>query len=224
MSETKVFIAYHGTYDKNGSLAKAQEIYRYLTEAGVECYLFSGESAFADTPEHAGSCDKFLLVCNEHIIVNEDGAIDTTHSNGIYQELRLFTRRIYHNEVSDGDARVYGFGEFTSTMGSRLSRYFTGVAHFTEIRNGGQPCYDQVLKWVRNRDTSDVEKTSEESDTVEDIRLVSIRLSKKSEYGLSPVIYNEDLLPKLVYDGGKSLSSILELVPEKHRKYIIYAN
>ncbi|MBR0137401.1 MAG: hypothetical protein IJM15_03240 [Erysipelotrichaceae bacterium] len=224
MSETKVFIAYHGTYDKNGSYAKAQEISRYLTDNGITCYLFNGESAFADTPENAGNCDKFLLVCNEHIVVNDEGAIDTTHSNGIYQELRLFTRRIYHNEVSDGDARVYGFGQFTSTMGSKLSRYLTGVAHFTEIRNGGQPCYDQVLEWARNKDTKDVEKSTEESDAIEDIRLVSIRISKKSEYGLSPVIYTEELLPKLVFDGGKSLRNILELEPEKNRKYVIYAN
>lgn len=224
MAETKVFIAYHGTYDENGSYRKALEISRYLSDAGIKCYLFAGDTAFADTPEVAGSCDKFLLVCNEHIKVNEEGAIDTTHSNGIYQELRLFTRRIYHNEVSDGDARVYGFGQFTSTMGSKLSRYLTGVAHFTEIRNGGKPCFDQVLEWARNKNTRDSEKTTEETDVLEDIRLASIQLSKKSEYGLSPVTYTEDLLPKLEFEGGKKLNNILDLEPDLNKTYVICAN
>ena len=224
MSETKVFIAYHGTYNKNGSYEKAREICRYLSDSGIECYLFSGESAFADTPEHAGSCNKFLLVCNEFIDVNEEGAIDKYHSNGIYQELKLFTRRIYYNEVGDSDAKVYGYGQFTSSMANKLNHYFKGVDHFIEFRYGGMPCYDKVLKWIKSGETNIEESGNAETDLPEDIRLVSTRLSKKSEYGLSPVIYNEDLLPKLVFDGGKAINSILELDPEKYKKYVIYAN
>ena len=37
MEQQDVFIAYHGTYDDNGSLAKAKELFYYLQSQGIKC-------------------------------------------------------------------------------------------------------------------------------------------------------------------------------------------
>lgn len=226
MAKKKLFIAYHGTYDNDGSLRKAEEIYNYLTEAGVDCFLFSASAsnnnrAFVSTSEVAAESEKFLLVCNENIRTDEDGNL---LNNGILQEIRAFAKRIYYNESSDGDARVYGFGQFTSTMANKLFHIFKGVAHFTEIRNGGKDCYKEVLDWVNGKSELNDDVITRERTALEDIRSESIRISKKSEYGLSPVTYNELLLPQIEFDGGKKITNILNLELEKEKTYIMYAN
>lgn len=40
MESRDVFIAYHGTYDKYGSLERAKGLFRYLESKGVKCYFF----------------------------------------------------------------------------------------------------------------------------------------------------------------------------------------
>ena len=225
MTKKKLFIAYHGTYDNNGSLSKAEEIYTYLKEAGVDCYLFSAinqsnDEAFINTPEIANECEKFLLVCNENIRTDEEGKL---LNNGVLQEVRAFWKRIYYNESSDGDARVYGFNSFTSSMANQLHLIFKGVAHFTEIRNNGNDCFAEVLAWVNAKPT-DQKKEEVPVSYQEDILFESIRISKKSEYGISPLTYNEKLLPALKYDGGKEIRSIFDLELEKNKTYVICAN
>ncbi len=226
MAKKKLFIAYHGTYDESGSLRKAEEIYKYLTAAGVDCFLFSAlantnDRAFITTPEVAAECEKFLLVCNENIRTDEEGNL---LNHGVLQEVRAFAKRIYYNESNDGDARVYGFGQFTSSMANKLHHIFKGVAHFTEIRNGGNNCFEDVLAWVNSESTLESDVITREKDALEDIRSESIRISKRSEYGLSLNTYSENLLPQLEFDGGKKIANILQLQLEKHSTYVLYAN
>lgn len=38
--EYDVFIAYHGSYEKDGSAGYADKIYNYLTQLGKKCFSF----------------------------------------------------------------------------------------------------------------------------------------------------------------------------------------
>ena len=222
MEHVQLFIAYHGTYNANGSRQKAEKLYDYLTENGISCYLYNDESAFTDTPFHANAAEKFLLVCNEHISVNQEGAIDETHSNGVFQELSFFAKNIYYNKSRNNSARVYGFGSFTTTMANALNPVFMGVPHFLELRKGGQECFDEVLQWVLTSEDTDFVTHDEAS--VDDILQVSQRLSRRSDYGLSQATYSERLLPEVEFDGGSTIDNILSLTYEDRRTYVIYAN
>lgn len=225
MAERKLFIAYHGTYDETGSLRKAEALYRYLTAAGVDCFLFSdvantNSDAFINTPLIANQCEKFILVCNDHIPVDSNGHAT---SNGVLTEIEYFYKRLYFKKSKAGDARVYGFGAMTAIMANELHPIFQGAAHFTEEQYGRE-CFDEVLKWVTSSSAVPVQETLPVTRTLDEIRAQSVKLSQKSEYGISAAKYSEMLLPKLEFDGGKVLDNVLQLELEKRHTYIIYAN
>ena len=226
MTKRKLFIAYHGTYDQNGSLKKAEKIYDYLREHGVDCFLFSAHAgtnntAFMNTPIIASESEKFLLVCNENIHMDAEGRV-TNH--GILQEIDGFHTRYYDNESSKGDARVYGFGEMDSKKAAKLHFIFRGSAHFTEVHRSEEECLKELLEWVQNASAAMNNDTAILEASLDDLRLTSEKLSRNSEYGLSRQWFTEKLLPGLEFDGGRKLANILELEPEEKRTYVIYAN
>ena len=220
----RLFIAYHGSYDQNGSLTKAEELYRYLTEHGVDCFLYSQNKdeigiAFSETPEIANECEKFILVCNEHIRTDENGKVA---NNGVYRELKAFWNQIYYGNVGEGDATVYCFGKFSSSMAKSLYHCFQGIEHFSEMRNNGQNCFDKVLEWV-NSPANDLKGMSI-TDRYDDIRSDGLELVLRKGFGLSARTFSEDLLPHLEYEGGEVIDNILTMKLERGRTYIISAN
>lgn len=149
MEQQDIFIAYHGTYDNNGSLAKAKELFYYLQSMGIKCYFFPNQNNdyFANTPIAAQKSDKFLFVCNNNVDVNEDGSI---RNNGVFQEITAFWNCIYEGKRKRGDAKVYAFDGFTSERANELHLAFQGVAHFDENLSSQEKTFEEVAKWVSN--------------------------------------------------------------------------
>lgn len=147
MEQQDIFIAYHGTYDDNGSLSKAKELFYYLQSRGVKCYFFPNQNNgyFANTPIAAQKSDKFLFVCNGNVDTNEDGTI---RNNGVYQEVTAFWNCIYEGKRKRGDAKVYAFGGFSTEMANELHLAFQGVAHFDENLSSQEQCFEDVYQWV----------------------------------------------------------------------------
>lgn len=149
MEQQDIFIAYHGTYDNDGSLAKAKELFYYLQSVGIKCYFFPNQNNdyFANTPIAAQKSDKFLFVCNNNVDVNEDGSI---RNNGVFQEVTAFWNCIYEGKRKRGDAKVYAFDGFTSEKANELHLAFQGVAHFDENLSSPEKAFEDVANWVRN--------------------------------------------------------------------------
>ena len=99
MEQQDIFIAYHGTYADNGSLAKAKDLFYYLQSQGIKCYFFPNQNNdyFANTPIAAQKSNKFLFVCNDNVDVKEDGSI---RNNGVYQEVTAFWNCIYEGNAN----------------------------------------------------------------------------------------------------------------------------
>lgn len=167
MENQDIFIAYHGTYNDYGSLNKAKELYYFLQSSGVKCYFFPNESSsyFANTPFAAQKSGKFIFVCNSNITTNEDGSIK---NNGVLQEITTFWNCIYDGTKSRGDARVYVYDGFTSEEANKLHIAFQGVAHFDENHFSQDKCFDEVLRWVLNKDESDKGKPEKVNAPIED--------------------------------------------------------
>lgn len=159
MEMRDVFIAYHGTYDKYGSLERAKDLFYYLESKGVKCYFFPEEKSayFAETPIAVKSAKKFLLVCNKYINTDNSGNIV---NNGIKQELQTFWNCIYEGKRQRGDARVYSFDGFTAEMANELHIAFQGVAHFDETNSSTDICYQQIYDWIINDTIDNIEPTA----------------------------------------------------------------
>ena len=140
MEQQDVFIAYHGTYSDNGSLAKAKELFYYLQSQGIKCYFFPHQNNdyFANTPFAAQKSNKFLFVCNDNVDLKADGSIG---NNGVYQEITAFWNYIYEGKRNRGDAKVYAFDGFTSEKANDLHLAFQGVAHFDEAFSSSEKIF-----------------------------------------------------------------------------------
>lgn len=171
MEQQDIFIAYHGTYADNGSLAKAKELFYYLQSQGVKCYFFPNQNNdyFANTPIAAQKSNKFLFVCNDNVDVKADGSIG---NNGVYQEVTAFWNCIYEGKRKRGDAKVYAFDGFTSEKANELHLAFQGVAHFDEGLSSSEKTFEDVLRWVTSSSDSSesqvpTKKQSDSSSTFE---------------------------------------------------------
>ncbi len=72
-----IFIAYHGTYAKDGSYGEAKNIAKYLGEKGYKVYLFEEKdgSSWSDTPKFIIESRTMLVVLNQGVILDDNGLI-----------------------------------------------------------------------------------------------------------------------------------------------------
>lgn len=177
MEQQDIFIAYHGTYNDEGSLDKARELFYFLQSSGVKCFFFPNESNsyFANTPVAAQKSKKLIFVCNFNVTVNDDGTI---RNNGVFQEITSFWNCIYEGSKQRGDARAYVYDGFSSEKANKLHIAFQGVAHFDENLFSQEECFENVLKWVTSfSQTIDASKPTKQNATFED-RGTSTELKK----------------------------------------------
>ncbi|MGN0533080.1 MAG: hypothetical protein ACI4IK_01865 [Eubacterium sp.] len=145
MEQNDVFIAYHGTYESNGSEKMAKKIYNILSNK-VKCYFYpvsNADGRFGDTPQAARHSKLFLLVANSHISnLSNDGEIQ---NSGLYQEIDAFYQYNVFINNKCGNARVYAYDGLTAERANQFHHMFASSAHFVE--GTGNPIA-QLLKWV----------------------------------------------------------------------------
>lgn len=230
-----VFIAYHGTYDDNGSAQKANDIYEHLTENGLKCYYYpkTSNNVFADTPKIVCECRKFLLVANKTLFTHSDSI-----GNGLQKELEAVYRSMYNNDIQQGDARIYAYDALTMDMIDKNTRknhafflVFNGVAHFLE-ENGIDRMNSDLVAWVKSRkDYTDREDPDPEPQPMKNsvnswcMHQVSIEKTNGANPLYEPFF---QLFIRSVSDdsdiSGKNLSQIadeLAISVEKREKYIL---
>ena len=142
-----VFIAYHGTESKSGSMEKAREIYNLLTKNGINCFFnphSNSGGAFVNTPIIARHCKLFLLVANKSIKVDKWGEI-SDDTPGLYNEIMGFYNLFFEKKgVRAGSARVFCYGGLTAERANNLHILFNGTAHFEEPSDG----IAKLVEWI----------------------------------------------------------------------------
>lgn len=149
----KIFIAYHDSYDLEGSLNRAKEIYNFLKKQhGVACYFFpeTGNGFFGNTTVDATHSDLFLLVANKNICKRIDGNGELLDGDPIYDEMSAFYQsKMYGVKNSKGLLRVYCYDHYTVNQADRIYPVASkNVEHFDENRDGKSESFSKILKWV----------------------------------------------------------------------------
>ncbi len=145
-----VFIAYHGTNEQGGSLARAEALFNFLSLKDIKCYFYPRSEGrwFAKTPSIVQTCKKFILVCNRSIPRTKKGMLNTKKCNGVLQEIEAFSDCVYHNRRKKGDARVYAYDGMTGKDANKLHTLFGGVEHIQEEQNQEQESFETVFQWL----------------------------------------------------------------------------
>lgn len=154
-----LFIAYHGTNDKNGSYDMAKQIAQFLIDHGYVVYthhyagLIKDQGLpYCDTYKVTTRSSLFLLVCNDAIATDPKTGLLT--SNEINKELNFFEQSHLNN--TNGFNRctincVY-YGE---KLQDKASAFF-GLSHRAFLGAnllGNRNDFDAILRWVQSQIT-----------------------------------------------------------------------
>lgn len=141
-----LFIAYHGTNDKDGSMEKAREIY-YLLSKYAKCFfkpVTDPTGRFSNTPKVASHSKLFLLVANPSVEVNRKQELAST---GLFKEVDGFYQANF-SDMAGGSARVYAYDGLTSVDAEKFHLIFRGAAHFSEEESDRSE--QDLVHWVQS--------------------------------------------------------------------------
>lgn len=150
----KLFIAYHGTNNPQGSETFAHSLFDFLDDKGVKCFFFPkcGNRNYADIATDAAmDSDKFLLVANDFIPCDhESGKLS---SKQIINELDCFYQG--HDQLVSnlkGKINVLLYGGLQSSRAKLFHpKYICGEAFISEKHFSSQEeLFEAVFLWVEN--------------------------------------------------------------------------
>lgn len=119
------FIAYHGTFDKQGSYGKAKEIADYLTSRGYAVYLhgykcLQNYPAHKETPwnhtwERVNESKTFLLVVNDNAPIKKSGALGNEEGevSQICDETDRFCAMVKQGNRDKHDFNIFYCGDLS---------------------------------------------------------------------------------------------------------------
>ena len=160
-----VFIAYHGSYDLNGSKKYADQIYEYLTDKGLKCFYFprSAKDIYKANIIEVLKSRTFLLVCTKglHTI---DGRIDNAHHYELSTEIDAFYAMTQMGSTTVKEAKVIACGEYMKGDEGHLHELFANRTHF--YFNGESEVLSSIHSWVLRHGTEtlswgETQKTTE---------------------------------------------------------------
>lgn len=160
-----VFIAYHGSYEQNGSKKYADEIYEYLTSKGLKCFYFprSAKDIYKANIIEVLKSRTFLLVCTNGLHTDK-GRIDNTHHYELSTEIDAFYAMTQMGNITVKEAKVIACGEFMKGDEMHLHELFANRTHI--YYNGEESVLATIYNWVQRhgKETlswSETQKTTE---------------------------------------------------------------
>ncbi len=148
----RIFIAYHGTDDPNGSVDKAKEIYSFLKSNGIDCYFFPecGSECFGNTPTEASLSELFILVVNKGIRKSLDSKGALKNPDPIYKEIQYFgNQKIYKDAYLESKIKAYCYDGFSCDEANSLHPSLCNVSSLDESKLGKDRCFNDLLKWAQ---------------------------------------------------------------------------
>ncbi len=164
-----VFIAFHDSSGEDKALAEAKEVYDYLEENGIKCFLFpssSVSSLYKSNFIKIMQSRLLILVCNSNLSRTSTGEIDYKKNYHLYVELDSF----FALTQSDGgyksinDAKVIYFADNDEKKLNHspetLHPLFGNRNSFIIANSDKEEALEELLDWVEERldnyDSSDV--------------------------------------------------------------------
>ena len=151
--EHSVFIAYHGTYDKNGSVMYAEQIYKYLKGKGIDCFFFPGSHGefYKANVKEIMQSSLFIMVCTNGIKRTENGKVDVSQHLDLFVELDTFYGLTQVGEAKISDSVAVSIGsEFQHGDEARLHPLFSDrlAFHFDVLDEDN---LNKIYNWVLRR-------------------------------------------------------------------------
>ena len=155
------FIAYHGSMDKNGSFSIANTIKLLLNSQRTKYEVYCGP----DTDQHTfedhftrviPNSELFILVVNDYVPVDQDGALDEVKCEYLAGEIKAFLKLVQSKQRNVKNFTVHYFSglpksvnekrAFVRTLLSKIDPnedLFTGNQYYVQE-------VDEILKWYKN--------------------------------------------------------------------------
>ncbi|MDE7453453.1 MAG: hypothetical protein K2N22_03505 [Clostridia bacterium] len=175
-----VFIAYHGSYDKNGTKSICDRLYDYLKQNGIRPFYFprSDKDTYKANIIEVLRSKTFILVSNENIHVTQNNEIDVAHHYELATEIDAFYALTQAGtDVHVLDSKVLVCGDYMDKrkkgQEAELHGLFANRTHFFMNNEDEEQSFAEVLKWIKERlnlrKDSNVWQTSQTSTEVKQI-------------------------------------------------------
>ena len=112
--EYDVFIAYHGTYEKDSSRVASERIYKYLDSNGFSCFYFpyDEKDSYKSNIVDVVKSRTFLLICNNAMHIMNNGTLDKRFHYELCTEIDAFYGLTQSgDDVLPKDAKILVLGD-----------------------------------------------------------------------------------------------------------------
>lgn len=149
-----VFIAYHGSYDSNGSVNIASELYDYFTKRNLKVFFFpkSRRDIYKANIIEVMKSKTFILVCNQNIKTLENGKINPSFHYELSTEIDAFYALTQTGEdVSVSESKILVCGDYNKGQESQLHELFANRTHNFINNENREESYEELYEWVMQR-------------------------------------------------------------------------
>jgi len=190
--EYDVFLAYHGTYNSNGSKPLADLVYKFLTQLNYKVFYFpeSGRDSYKANIIDVMKSRVFLLITNENLPKLPSGRIDASTNYELATEIDAFYALTqFGGDVSVQDSKVLMSGNYRGLEGqeANIHELFSNRTHFFY---DSEESLVQLEKWLEERimAKNEIEEWNKSHTTNESIEVFSKRSSMSQQINLPQLI------------------------------------
>ena len=150
--EYDVFIAYHGSYEADGSARTADRIYSYLTGKGIKCFYFprSAKDAYKANIIEVMKSRLFLFVCNTGVHTDDSKRLDPKRHYELSTEIDAFYALTQLGDAAVKDAKIYACGDMRKGDEACLHELFSNRTHFYESGDEAND-FSMIYDWAAHR-------------------------------------------------------------------------
>lgn len=187
--EYDLFLAYHGSYERDGSKVIADQIYSFMVKKGLHVFYYpeSRRDLYKANIIDVMKSKTFVMVCNENINTLSNGRINQSLHYELSTEIDAFYALTqFGNDVSVQDSKVFVCGDYFDKrkkgQETDLHELFANRTHFFldehNIEYSFEELYDWVIGRISHRYTSDLWVSSQ---TTTEIKVVFAKRSFMSQ-------------------------------------------
>lgn len=153
--EYDVFVAYHGSYDSNGTAQIAEEFYNYLTKKGLKVFYFPKikRDVYKANIIDVMKSKTLVVFINKNLSLTANGTINTLNHYELSTEIDAFYALTQlGNNVSVQDSKVVYCDPEPLEKGkeSKIHPLFANRTHFF-IENTKKEKFHDVYTWLQER-------------------------------------------------------------------------
>lgn len=156
--EYDLFLAYHGSYEHNGSKAIADKLYNFMIEKGLNAFYYpkSRRDLYKANIIDVMKSKTFVMICNENLNTLPNGRIDQSLHYELSTEIDAFYALTqFGNDVSVQDSKVLVCGDYFTKrkkgQESELHELFANRTHCFLDGQAMEYSFKEVYDWIITR-------------------------------------------------------------------------